>query len=132
MTDYTDKFNTQLSAADEAAFQKWLTAAGRAGDLRDYDMRGAWLENRGKQAANGHFTDRYKKPNHPTFSTESQYSGGENGTGGQWLEQRDGKWRFRASDANLKNMTPQELQEYFNRVEPDAILEIPTASILYR
>lgn len=43
------------------------------GDEKDYDLRGAWLSG-ARPGPNGHFTDQFKKPNHPTFSEESQYS----------------------------------------------------------
>lgn len=51
---------------------------------KDYDLRGAWL-NDGFKPGSGHGTDRYKKPNHPTFSEESQYSNSLH-PGGRWTD----------------------------------------------
>lgn len=86
--DFTDKYNTKLSDSDEAKFQEWAQKNNRLGDLFDYDMRGFWKSG-DAQAANGHFPDTYKKPNHPTFSNESQYDGsklpdGSIAHGGSW------------------------------------------------
>lgn len=73
--DLTYRFNTELSPEDESLYQAWKKA-NRHGfsDEYDYDMRGAWLAgNRGD--SNMHFPDEFKKPNHPTFSTQSRYYG---------------------------------------------------------
>jgi hypothetical protein len=131
-SDMTGKFNTPLTKPDEAAFQAWLRANKREGDLRDYDMRGAWKEN-AKQANNGHFPDEFKKPNHPTFSDESKYNRVSGFKGGSWAGDDKRGWEFRASEDNLRNMTPAELQQYFKQVEPDARLVIPKppSEILY-
>lgn len=52
----------------------------------DYDLRGAFAagETRG---TNGHMTDRFKKPNHETFSDESQYDKGD-GKAGHWVGEK--------------------------------------------
>lgn len=116
--DFTSKFNTKLSPVAEQKFQRWLRETGREADLRDYDLRGAWL-TQSKQADNGHFTDKYKKPNHPTFSDESIYSGKDGYAGGHWSE-KDGKWSYAPSETNLKFRTHEELDDYFVRDEPDS------------
>jgi hypothetical protein len=122
--DFTGRFNTQLSPAEEQAFQAWLAKSGKEGDLRDYDLRGAWKAD-AKAAANGHLPDTWKKPNHPTFSTESVYNGVDGKVGGEWIEEGKDKWRFVASRTNVANMGRDGLNEYFRRTEPDAKLEIP-------
>jgi hypothetical protein len=58
-------------------------------DLYDYDLRGLWKSG-GGFGADAHATDQFKKPNHPTFSIESQYNGvprpdGGVFQGGHWL-----------------------------------------------
>lgn len=115
-----DDYNTPLDEGKEAQFQKWLSKAGMAKDLENYDLRGFWKSN-GTAAPNGHLTDEYKKPNHPTFSEESIYSGPAT-TGGKWIDLGKGKWRFEASAHNLKNMTPRQLRNYFKLKEPDSEL----------
>lgn len=122
-SNLTDQFNTKLSPEDEAKFQQWAQQTGRTKDLYDYDMRGWWREN-GQEDSRGHFTDQFKKPNHPTFSNESQYSTKEN-PGGVWSTDASGKDVFTASPANFKFQSPEELQNYFKRVEPDGSVVLP-------
>ena len=124
--DMTSKYNTQLSPADEATFQKWAQDTGHTRDLQDYDMRGAWKQG-AEQGSDGHFTDQYKKPNHPTFSTESQYHGVDGYQGGTWGGD-DNSPTFAPSAHNIQNLGAQGLQEYFNRVEPNTQLVAPQNS----
>lgn len=129
--DFTAKYNTKLSPAQEKAFEAWAKANDRLHDSYDYDMRGAWVDGAG-QADNGHFPDTYKKPNHPTFSKESKYSGVDGYTGGEWADLGGGKSTYTASPSVMRFHTPDELQAYFHRVEPDASLilapVLPTAA----
>jgi hypothetical protein len=120
----TGAYNTSLSPADEAAFQTWVQQNGRHNDLADYDLRGWWKGN-GVQAANGHFTDQYKKPNHPTFSDQSQYNGQNGAQGGRWGGD-DNQPTFTPSQANLDNYPAGGLESYFRQREPAAVLVMPT------
>lgn len=107
--DLSGEYNTSLAAKDEAGFQRWASQLSRLRDLYDYDLRGAYKAGfRG----NGHLPDTYKKPNHPTFSVESQYSG-PGIAGGQW-----GENVYYPSQQNLRTYSPQELMQYFREVEP--------------
>lgn len=118
--DYSALFNTQLTPDQEAAFQQW--AGGRMGDLFDYDLRGAWQSN-AQEAANGHLPDTWKKPNHPTFSSGSQYSTPDT-TGGEWAENGPA-WEFRATPFNMQMTGGDRLQRYFDRVEQGNRLVLP-------
>lgn len=86
----------------------------------------------------GHGSDRFKKPNHPTFSVESQYHP-RNGAGGQWMpssqpgigsiDPKSGDTvagglggYYQPSALNLMNSPRPELGRYFNEVEPDVML----------
>jgi len=110
-----DQFNTPLSPEQEQRFQDWLRLSGREGDLEDYDLRGAWLAD-ARAASNGHLPDTWKKPNHPTFSTESMYARGRHP--GRWFQEGD-RWVF---EPGADNMPLPQLQEYFRQNEPDAEL----------
>lgn len=121
--DQTENYNTPLGPNEEAAFQAYIAKAGKSADLSDYDLRGAWKHD-AKAAENGHLPDNWKKPNHPTFSDESIYSG-PYATGGKWQELPGGKWRFEASQDNLRYQSPADLQAYFGRVEPESELLLP-------
>jgi hypothetical protein len=88
--DMTDRFNTPLSPEEEERYQQWARQNHREGDTFDYDMRGAWQHGIQGDPRTGHYPDTYKKPNHPTFSDESQYDGSEGRRGGHWEEDETG------------------------------------------
>jgi hypothetical protein len=130
-----DKYDTPV--ADEKAYQSWALRQALAGfntSTVDYDMRGLFKEAGGKDlsknASHGGFgmTDRYKKPNHPTFSNQSIYHFKDGAVGGYWGMDKDGNDVYYASNHNLKNMTPEQLKEYFSRVEPGVKLVLPSAA----
>lgn len=129
--DMTNQYNTPLSPADEAAFQAWgaqqAAQGGRnsAADTYDYDMRGFW-KNNGQFSSNGHAGDKFKKPNHPTFSDQSQYHGVDGNEGGAWGGGQNGQpWTFTPGASNLKTHDPGDLQRYFQQVEPGNQLILP-------
>lgn len=128
--DFSSQYNTTLTPDEELAYKMWLTDLGAKNgrdmsrDVYDYDMRGAFKGNVA-QAGNGHFPDTFKKPNHPTFSTDSQYSGVDGLTGGEWIKDKAGKWTFKASPTQLKYRSPDELRGYFKSREPDSLLILP-------
>lgn len=124
-SDLSASYNTPLTPQQERAFKKWQAQNPRLGSTYDYDARGFWL-NGAKQGGNGHGADAWKKPNHPTFSSESIYAGPQT-PGGTWKQMSDGSWAFIASPANLKYRSPEELDAYFQRIEPGAILILPDA-----
>jgi len=107
--DYTDRYNTNLSPAEEAAYQTWAKKNRREKDTFDYDMRGAW-KARIEASDNGHFPDTYKKPNHPTFSNESQYHGVDGEQGGSWNGEV-----FTPGPTNDKYWRGTALEEYISR-----------------
>jgi hypothetical protein len=120
--DFSDQYNTQLSPQDEAAYQAWAQQNNRARDVYDYDVRGWWKSGAAIDDRN-HGTDQFKKPNHPTFSDESQYHGVNGMQGGHWNQQPDGSFDFTPGGTNMYT-TPQ-LQNYFKRVEPGNELNVP-------
>lgn len=121
-----DPYTTLLTGKDQTDFEKWRqdvsAKSGREMSSADYDMEGAFKSG-ATQAANGHFTDQFKKPNHMTFSTDSQYSG-KQFTGGEWKKEGAG-WAFHASKDNLKFHSKEDLVKYFKSVEPDSKLYLP-------
>jgi len=122
-TDLSEEYNTPLSPTEEAQFRRWLALLPpRLQSTADYDMRGAWKAD-AKAAINGHLPDTWKKPNHPTFSSESQYS---KGTGGKWSPAGGDNWVYWASPANLKYRSASGLSSYFQQAEPDATLVLPS------
>ena len=78
-----DNFNTTVPEKYKAEYDTWAKTNVTDSGM-DYDYAGAFMEryqpggqvwDRGS-SGNGHLPDTYKKPNHPTFSTESKYATG--------------------------------------------------------
>lgn len=123
--DLTNSYNTELSPEDEEKYQAWAKTLGQAGNTYDYDLRGAYAAGQGPNG-NGHFTDQFKKPNHPTFSDQSQYATDVNATPpGHWSTALDGNWNFQPSAQMMQQRSPEEMQAYWNRVEPNNHLVLP-------
>lgn len=127
-------YNTPLSPTEQASFRNWAaqryktTGRNPLNDMYDYDVQGFWKSG-AANAANGHGTDLFKKPNHPTFSNESMYAGqagpaGQPMTGGRWFPNS-----YQPSPTNLQSHSPQELSSYFRQVEPDYHLLLPPAPL---
>jgi hypothetical protein len=91
---FRENYNTKLSPEAEGGFQKYLKKRseeeGRdvSRDLDTYDMRG-FFAGRHKTDKFKHGTDKFKKPNHSTFSDQSMYHGTSSPLGGKW---EGGKW----------------------------------------
>ena len=95
--DYT----TRLTPDEQKQFNTWANDMKIKGlinpndNFQDYDMQGYWKNEvlNSTDLANGnaeaHFTDKYKMPNHETFSNESIYATGENAKyAGSWDNNR--------------------------------------------
>lgn len=111
------EYDTELGAAGEAHYQEWKKSLPeQLQSEQDYDLRGYYQETGGEDAE-GHLTDRYKKPNHPTFSKESKYY--KKGMwAGEWTEDGDFKIPLITPKAKLR-----ELIDYWRSgAEPTANL----------
>src|SRR5436190_112833 len=77
----------------------------------DYDLKGAFLAGESRDPNNGHFDDKFKKPNHPTFSEFSNYAKDRPDLAGSWTgpnadqyvpasqaQQASGVFRYDTSD----------------------------------
>lgn len=134
--DFSGRYNTKLSKSEQTAFNSWVKQQSRkqgrdlSKDLYDYDLQGAWKSGAAR-SKNGHLPDTFKKPNHPTFSDQSQYNGADGFYSGTWGQDERGRDTFRPGRGAL--WQSDQLQKYFQDVEPNAVLLPPaTASdILY-
>lgn len=99
--DFDRNFNTVLTSAEEEKFQKWKEKNAPNDSGADYDLRGAFKAGM-KPGEDGHWSDEFKKPNHPTFSNQSRYA--PYGNPGSWA----GKW-----DAATRTYTPPEGEDKF-------------------
>lgn len=128
---FKSKFNTKLTPEEEAKYGEWAKKNGKDPDREtiDYDLRGAWKKG-AELGENGHLTDEFKKPNHPTFSDQSKYHGksapwGGSYVGGKWSEE-NGKTRYQPSRTMLnKTHDLDRLKSYMQENEPDVELIVP-------
>lgn len=77
---YSNYYNTRLPLLQELAYQINKAQSPFAYDSGvDYDLRGFYNKygTLMPTSANGHLTDEFKKPIHPTFSIESRYYDGQ-------------------------------------------------------
>lgn len=77
-------FDTPLTPQQEAMFEVWKRQFAPKDSGWDYDLRGAFVEGLRPDAKTGHWPDKFKKPNHPTFSNESQYAPIRPDLAGSW------------------------------------------------
>lgn len=98
------RYDTKLSAPDEKRFQSWKQRFAPNDSGYDYDFRGAFKAGVVPDLDNGHWPDTFKKPNHPTFSNESQYAKGD-------MAKYAGKWDGENYIAPMasKTYTPEEI-----------------------
>lgn len=68
-----DDYNTKLSPEEEDLFTAWKKRNAPNDSGVDYDLRGVFKDNL-NPTDNGHWSDKFKKPNHETFSDESKYA----------------------------------------------------------
>lgn len=141
--DFTDQYNTELNPEQEAAYQKWLSIQTVPTSTHDYDLRGFFANQVfGKTDTSehkGHFDDRWKKPNHMTFSDQSNYAQilpDGSSTGGRWeqrLSPEDdpkglGIWHFIRP---IHGRIPDEpFREYYEREEPGNTWEMSSAPVI--
>jgi hypothetical protein len=78
------KYETKLSPADEKKFQAWKAQYAPNDSGQDYDLRGAFKAGAKPDPDTGHMPDTWKKPNHPTFSDQSQYAKDRPDLAGHW------------------------------------------------
>ena len=116
---YRKKYNTKLAPDLEKEYKNFAAdeSLRRGRDITmdegAYDVRGAWLSMGQSNArfAPGHGSDKWKKPNHPTFSDESIYATKDN-PGGSWLI----KDTFVVPKTN--EFKGKALKRYMKKVEP--------------
>lgn len=84
LSSHDSNYNTLLSPMEEEKFAKWKLDNAPKDSGADYDLRGAYKAGLQKDAKTEHWNDRFKKPNHPTFSDQSQYAKEAPEKAGSW------------------------------------------------
>lgn len=123
--DMSGQYNTQLTPEQETEYKAWAKQQGRERDVENYDLRGAWLELQNgtmTEDERGHLGDKYKKPNHPTFSTESIYNGKDGYQGGVWS--RNGNVDVYTPQHKLTPEQAKRLKLYFAQNEEGVALNL--------
>ena len=78
------KYETKLTPDEEKKFQTWKAKNAPNDSGQDYDLRGAFKAGVEPDPSTGHMPDTFKKPNHPTFSDQSQYAKDRPDLAGRW------------------------------------------------
>lgn len=79
------KYDTAVPKGREAEYRAWKAKYAPDDSGEDYDLQGAFMEGLAPDPRTGHWPDKYKKPNHPTFSVESKYAvGADANLAGTW------------------------------------------------
>lgn len=116
-TNPEQQFNTMLSDKEEKKFQDWFKDMQDKGMIAetdtgfDYDFRGAFKDGYKpvKQSDDKyHWTDKYKKPNHVTFSKESKYAEGLWAQyAGSWSTDKNGNVKYTPSNIQYPHAEQQ-------------------------
>lgn len=77
-------YETSIPPDLQPAYQQWKQQYAPRDSGVDYDLPGAFLAGVRPDPLTGHMPDTFKKPNHPTFSNESQYAPMHPELAGQW------------------------------------------------
>jgi GH24 family phage-related lysozyme (muramidase) len=121
-------FDTVLLPAEEQAFLLWKNEYAPNDSGQDYDLRGAFKAGL-KPDATGHWPDDWKKPSHPTFSTDSVYASVKPNMAGTWYDApADNKYPENAIiDENTGQYFIKPNSEKNNKqISPGAVREKPT------
>ena len=90
--------------ADAAKYALWKSRVSPYDSGEDYDLQGQY--KRPLDASSGYGNDTYKKPNHPSFSRDSQYAVGDQA-------QHAGYWTGKAGEHFMLPPQPTENQLRF-------------------
>ena len=72
LAQLAERFSGNSKRSSKLTFEEWKAKYAPHDSGADYDLRGAY-EDGLLPGENGHFSDKFKRPNHPTFSIESKY-----------------------------------------------------------
>lgn len=126
---YVSNYNTGLTKPEFDKFWGW--ASKKYGNQESvlynmgaYDLQGAWKSGDVFNLdARGHGGDKWKKPNHMSFSTISKYHDGKTNIGGEWGKNpTTGRDYYKPSQQVIKRYGADYMKDYFLREEKDVDL----------
>ena len=128
---FKEKYNTPLTKEEKIEYDAWVAAESKrqgrdiTWDLGTYDIQGFWKSgDHMKMDKDNHGSDKWKKPNHPTFSNQSKYHNVDGYVGGTWAE--DGG--YTPSDYTSKLYDKNYYDRLFGR-EPNRPEYLKTLSV---
>ena len=90
---FKDEYNTALTKEEKIEYETWVASESKKQDrdimwdLGTYDIQGFWKSgDHMRMDKDNHGSDKWKKPNHPTFSDQSNYHNINGHVGGTWAE----------------------------------------------
>lgn len=133
-------FDTALDSAQEAEFQTWKQKFAPNDSGQDYDLRGAFKAGLTPDPITGHWADTFKKPNHPTFSDQSQYA--PYGKPGHWEGDKFIPYQEPKADRSIYDYMDKALYPLYKGLDlwdkgfnsaADALMQLdPTSNDVYR
>lgn len=117
-------------------YSRWLSQLSETrGNLgNDYDYK-SWYANAKPyerslvlRDSSSHFPDKYKTPEHMTFSKESIYHSDKT-PGGEWVKDFKNDWHYYPSQYIVQKHSPEKLKDYFYEKEKGAILHMPNGEV---
>ena len=120
-------FNTPLTPQESVKFAAWKAKNAPKDSGADYDLHGAFKAGVIADSVTGHWPDTFKKPNHPTFSVESQYAPFAPHLAGTWGGPKHDQF-IPPPPIDLATglpLTPDTMRG--NAVDPNAVGAIPAA-----
>jgi len=126
-----------MNYKDWLDYKSKLEGKDLSADEQDYDLQSYFnnlkYNDKDYTPKKGiHLEDTYKKPNHPTFSSDSMYHIPGIQEGGNWTPDSQGQWSFKPSELNLRNKPAEKMQEYFDESDPTAKLDLSEKSNMIR
>jgi hypothetical protein len=116
------------------AYEDWYkTVPAEKNSTESYDLRAAYdhfpYEEMQAYATDPkkHLSDRFKMPNHITFSDQSVYHTPET-PGGVWSQDENKAWHYTPSAFVVQKQGADKLKQYFAEREPNSILHLPEES----
>jgi hypothetical protein len=127
--EMVSNYNTGLTQSEFNEFWKWANSKYGSQEavlynMGTYDLQGAWKSGDvNKLDDRGHGGDKWKKPNHMSFSNQSKYHDGKTMIGGEWGQDPNTKRSYyKPSKQVIDRYGLDYMKKYFSENEQDVDL----------